>query len=68
MSLTIKPHDALAYVTPREVVHNWDGVLAAGLLFETLWACTGRYPVARFWGHFTPQQQADLNRLASTNT
>jgi len=78
--MTITPHASFDIVRPDEVAECWDGVLAAGDLYERLWACTTSYTapspeqseepcwgmdcVADFWDHFTPSEQETLNQLA----
>jgi hypothetical protein len=82
--MTIKPHDAFDVVRPDQVAECWEGVLAAGNLYEALWACVSGYTapspeeseepcwgmdcVADFWGKFTREQQETLNALAERNT
>jgi hypothetical protein len=75
------PHDAFYFVRPDEVAECWNGVLAAGDLYECLWACVSHFTapspeeseepcigmdcVADFWHLFTPDQQEVLNQLAA---
>lgn len=75
------PHGAFNYTRPDEVAECWDGVFAAGNLYETLWACVTHFTapspeeseepcigtdcVADFWDMFTPEQQETLNQLAA---
>ena len=75
------PHTAFHYVRPDEVAECWNGVLAAGNLYEALWACVSHFTapspeeseepcigsdcVADFWDLFTPDQQEVLNQLAT---
>jgi hypothetical protein len=76
----VKPHAAFNVVRPDEVAECWNGVLASGDLYETLWACVNSYTapkpeeseepcwgmdcVADFWDRFSPDQQEQLNQLA----
>ena len=81
--MKIEPHAAFDIIRPDEVAECWDGVLAAGDLYETLWACVNSYTapspeqseepcwgmdcVADFWDRFSPEQQQQLNQLAERN-
>ena len=80
---TVTPHAALELIRPDEVAECWEGVLAAGDLYEALWACVNSYTspspeeseepcygldcVSDFWDRFTPEQQLALNELAERN-
>lgn len=79
--MAIEPHAAFRYTRPDEVAECWGGVLAAGDLYECLWACVTHFTapspeeseepcvgvdcVADFWDLFTPEQQEKLNELAA---
>ena len=81
--MAFKPHAAFKYIRPDEVAECWNGVLAAGNLYEALWNCVSGYTapspeeseepchgmdsVKDFWGKFTPEQQEALNGLAERN-
>ena len=81
--MTITPNSWFDLIRPDEVAECWEGVLAAGDLYETLWACVSSYTapspeeseepcygmdaVADFWDRFTPEQQLQLNQLAERN-
>lgn len=76
----ITPHAAFDVVRPDEVAECWDGVLAAGDLYERLWECVSSYTapspevseepcygmdcVADFWDRFSAAEQETLNQLA----
>jgi hypothetical protein len=78
--MTITPHAAFGVVRPDEVAECWNGVLAAGDLYEALWGCVNSYAapspeeseepcygmdcVADFWDRFSDEQRAALNGLA----
>jgi len=38
-----KPHFSLRYTRPDEAAECWNGILAAGDLYEALWACVPKY-------------------------
>ena len=79
----LTPNSWFDLIRPDEVAECWDGVLAAGDLYETLWSCVSGYKapspeeseepcygmdaVADFWDRFTPEQQLQLNQLAERN-
>ena len=81
--MKITPNSWFEMIRPDEVAECWDGVLAAGDLYEALWSCVESYKapspeeseepchgldcVADFWDRFTPEQQLHLNRLADLN-
>lgn len=65
------------FIRPDEVAECWNGVTPA--LYKTLWDCpppSGPKPeepypeygaLADHWDRFTPEEQAELNRLAEEN-
>jgi hypothetical protein len=81
--MRIEPNFAFTIVAPDTVAECWNGVLASGNLYETLWGCVDHYKtpspeeseepcygmdcVADFWDRFTPEQQATLNAIAERN-